>query len=102
MPSVNKISVFDACVNANLDNFKSLINPWYNEFNQFYKTYKDTFDGKNDSVDNIIFTKAEDSSITFTVVCSDDVTLQKSTNSISVEKEQDRYKFTVHSNKAQC
>lgn len=101
MPEMNKISVFDACVDGQLDVFRQLINPWYDEFNQFYKTYKDTFNGKSESVQNIIFTGNE-SSISFDVVCSEEITDMKSTKTVSIVKtDNDRYKFTVQHNKAQ-
>lgn len=60
MTKINKISVFDQCVNGSFENFRQLINPMYSQFDKFYKNYKKTFDNREDSVKSITFKKEDD------------------------------------------
>lgn len=99
MAKVDKITVFDNCVDGKLENFNQLINPFFNQFNKFHKLYKDTFvDGKEPS--QIIFNKNNDDTVTFLVKHSNDIVVLGS-NDIMVSKTTEGHSFCVQSNKKQ-
>ena len=67
MNQVNKIHLFDVCVDGNIEKFRALINPMYDHFSRFYKSYKESFVNDSEAVENIIFENNSDVA-SFTVV----------------------------------
>lgn len=94
MAKVNKITMFDACVDGDINKFRSLIDTSFTQFNRFYQSYKDTFVNTEELHETIIFEK-ENENASFIVVC-DTVEAKKSTDKdINIIKETNGYKFVV-------
>lgn len=99
MAKIDKITVFDKCVDGKLENFRELINPSYKEFNTFHKLYKDTFvEGEEPS--QIIFNKNDDNAVTFLVNHNNPIEIIGN-DDVEVSRTSDGHSFCVHSNKKQ-
>lgn len=97
MSHVNKISVFDACVNGDYNTFKRLINPNYNEFDRFYNASKDTLQ-QVDLTTPIIFKEEENDAISFELNnVEGEIKLTESDTDISISKSNNRVRFIVQS-----
>lgn len=96
MTKINKISVFDQCVNGSFENFRILINPMYNQFDKFYKNYKKTFDNREDSVKSITFKTENENVAIFDVETVDIIEqLPQEEKAINITVEEDTCRFTV-------
>ena len=100
MINATKITIFDDCVNGDLDNFKDILDPMYNQYMRFFKLFKDTFKDREDSVETIIF-KKDDKVATFHVVCNnnDDIEITNTDKHTTIIKNGKDICFHVHPNK---
>ena len=97
MTTIDKIFVFDSCVDGNLDNFTQLINPMFDQFNTFYGLYKDAFTGV-EKLPQIIFKKEDDETASFTVIHDTEALVKNTNKNVSITKLQEGHKIYIHSN----
>ena len=98
MNQVNKIHLFDVCVDGNIEKFRALINPMYDHFSRFYKSYKESFVNDSEAVENIIFENNSDVA-SFTVVCESEGTKKSTDKTINIVTVDQGYQFQVQPNK---
>ena len=99
MTDTNRITMADLCIDGNVDFYKNILDPMYEQFVRFYKVYKDTFKDREDSVKNIIFSKEDDNVASFHVMCDEDVTVCNDDKKIVIHKREKEICFNVHPNK---
>lgn len=99
MADINRITMADLCIDGNLDFYRSILDPMYEQFVRFYNVYKDTFKDREDSVQTIIFSKEDNNVASFHVMCDDDITINNVDKRINIVKNEKEICFNVHPNK---
>ena len=96
MVKVDKLSIFDTCVDGSVDNFNTLIvDPVFDQFNRFYEICKKTFPEKReDSVSSVIF-KKEDDTVSFLMVLKEDADLKVKDKTIKIVQNKNEYELII-------
>lgn len=105
MQSINKITVFDKCVDGDINKLSNLLDEGYLNFNEMYKVCKELFSEQSDSIDKITFSQLNFMDSVFEVTCSSEIDVSsvkdivdKETR-IKVNRTENGYVFNIHSNK---
>lgn len=74
MQEINKVAVLDQCISGNMSNYKTLLNPMCNQFNEFYKLLKSLCAENTDMQSSVgILFRKEDNNAVFEVTCDCDI-----------------------------
>ena len=70
MQSINKITVFDKCVDGDINKLSGLLDEGYLNFNQLYRVCKECFANNPESIEKIEYEQVNFMESMFEVTCS--------------------------------